>query len=325
LSYQWRRNGSPIAGAINASYTLNPTSSGDNGATFDVVVSNSAGTVTSTLATLTVNAPPPVAPSITTQPANASVTAPAQATFTVVAAGTAPLSYQWWRNGSTIPGATSASYTLNPTAVADNGSTFLVVVSNSAGDATSSVATLTVVEGSGGSAAIDAHFEGGTDGFSYADDLFRATVQPTYASGAQLPAGGFAGGGLQVLLGGINGSNIQKISGGWQRAFTLSATAQTTLTFRYKLSATALKSDRFGQMLVSVNGVLYGVPPNTYVAQVLGGLGGVSSTTGWQQVSINLGSLPAGTHTLALGGYMSGKSASGETVEVVVDDVTVTQ
>jgi uncharacterized repeat protein (TIGR01451 family) len=326
LSYQWRRNGSAIPGAINSSYTLNPTSTGDNGATFDVTVSNSAGSVTSVPATLTVNAPVPVAPSITTQPANITVTAPAQATFSVVAAGTAPLSYQWWRNGAIIAGATNASYTLNPTAVADSGSTFYVVVSNAGGDVTSATATLTVVDdGAGGESVLDAHFEGGTDGFAYADDLFRATAQPNYASGAQLPAGGFAGGGLQVLLGGVNGSNIKAISGGWQRTFSLASTGQTALTFRYKLSATALKSERFGQMLVSVNGVLYGVPPNTYVAQVLGGLGGVSSTTGWQQVSISLGSLPAGTHTLALGGYMSNKSASGETVEVIVDDVSVTQ
>jgi hypothetical protein len=71
--------------------------------------------------------------------------------------------------------------------------------------------------------------------------------------------------------------------------------------------------------------VLYGVPPNTYVAQVFGGLGGVSSTTGWQEAQINLGSLPAGTHVLALGGYLSGKSGSGETVEVVIDEVELTQ
>ena len=176
-----------------------------------------------------------------------------------------------------------------------------------------------------GASVLDIHFDGGTDGFAYADDMFKATVQPIYASGAQLPSGGFSAGGLQVLLGGVNGSNIQKISGGWARTFSLAAAGQTTLTFRYKLSIANLKSERFGQVLVSVNGVLYGVPPNTYVAQLMGGLGGISLTTGWQQVTINLGSLPAGTHTLALGGYLSGKSGSSETVEIVVDDVNLTQ
>ena len=102
----------------------------------------------------------------------------------MVASGTAPLSYQWRRGGVDIAGATSASYVLNPTAVSDNGASFDVVVTNSAGSVTSSAATLTVFEGVT-SAVFEAHFEGGSDGFSYADDLF-GTVQPNYASGSLL-------------------------------------------------------------------------------------------------------------------------------------------
>ena len=225
------------------------------------------------------------------------------------------------------PGRKRASYVLDPTALSDNGALFSVDVSNSVSTITSAAATLTVLDGGGGggSALLEAHFEGGADGFAYADDLFKATTQPSYASGASLAVGGFSGGGVQVLLGGINGSNIQKMSGGWQRSFTVATAAPTTLTFRYKLGIASLKSDRFGQMLVSVNGVLYGVPPNTHVAQLNGGLGGVTATTGWQQVQINLGTLPAGTHILALGGYLSGKSGSSEVSDVIVDDVVVTQ
>ena len=324
LSYQWRRNGTAIPGATNSIYTLNPTVVGDNGATFSVVVTNSAGTITSASATLTVNAAG-VAPGITTQPANVTVTAPAQAGFSVVATGTTPMSYQWRRNGAAIPGATNASYALSPTAVSDSGALFSVVVTNSAGSATSGSATLTVGSGGGGGglALIEAHFDTNADGFAYADDLFRATTQPNYASGEQLAAGGFTGGAVKVLLGGINGSNIQKMSGGWQRSFTLATAAPTTLTFRYKLGITSLKSDRFGQMLVSLNGVLQGVAPNTYIAQLNGGLGGVTATTGWQQVQIDLGTLPAGTHVLSLGGYLSGKSASSEAADVLIDDVVV--
>ena len=95
---------------------LDPTAVADSGASFDVVVSNSVGTVTSAAATLTVNGAP-VPPSITTPPANLTVTAPASASFSVVATGTAPLSYQWRRDGAPIGGANSASYVLNPTAV----------------------------------------------------------------------------------------------------------------------------------------------------------------------------------------------------------------
>jgi O-glycosyl hydrolase len=143
LSYQWQKNGAAISGATGTNYTTPATTSSDNGSTFAVVVSNSAGNVTSSAATLTVNAVP-VAPSITTQPASVTVTAGQTATFSVVAGGTAPLSYQWQKNGAAISGGTSSSYTTPATTSADNGSTFTVVVSNAAGRVTSSSVTLTV-------------------------------------------------------------------------------------------------------------------------------------------------------------------------------------
>ncbi|PYX65751.1 MAG: hypothetical protein DMG78_29455, partial [Acidobacteria bacterium] len=143
LSYQWQKNGANISGATSSSYTTPAATTSDSGSTFDIVVSNSAGTVTSNAATLTVNAAA-VAPTITTQPVNQTVTAGQTATFTVVASGTAPLSYQWQRNGANISGATSSSYTTPATTTADSGSTFRVVVTNTAGSATSNAATLTV-------------------------------------------------------------------------------------------------------------------------------------------------------------------------------------
>ncbi|HSY99688.1 MAG TPA: choice-of-anchor D domain-containing protein, partial [Terriglobales bacterium] len=143
LSYQWQKNGVNIAGATLASYTTPVTATTDSGSTFDVVVSNTAGSVTSSAATLTVNAAV-VAPTITTQPVSQTVTAGQTATFGVVAGGTAPLSYQWQKNGVNIAGATLASYTTPVTATTDSGSTFDVVVSNTAGSLTSTKATLTV-------------------------------------------------------------------------------------------------------------------------------------------------------------------------------------
>ena len=56
LSYQWKRNGTAISGATSSSYTTAATTSSDNGVQFTVVVSNSAGSVTSSAATLTVSA-----------------------------------------------------------------------------------------------------------------------------------------------------------------------------------------------------------------------------------------------------------------------------
>ena len=85
-----------------------------------------------------------VAPSITAQPVSQSVIAGQTATFSVTATGTAPLSYQWRRNGAAVSGATSASYTTSATTSADNGAQFTVAVGNSAGSVISSAATLTV-------------------------------------------------------------------------------------------------------------------------------------------------------------------------------------
>jgi fibronectin type 3 domain-containing protein len=83
------------------------------------------------------------APSITTQPASQTVNAGQSVTFSVVATGTAPLSYQWQKNGSNISGATSSSFTISPAQTSDAGN-YTVVVSNSAGSVTSNTATLTV-------------------------------------------------------------------------------------------------------------------------------------------------------------------------------------
>jgi hypothetical protein len=147
LSYQWQRNNANIANAPNsASYTTPTLLASDSGATFRVIVSNGVNpAATSNSASLTVNAVP-VAPSITTQPANVTVTAGATATFTVVATGTAPLSYQWQENNSNIANApNSPSYTTPTLSTTDSGSTFRVIVSNGVNPAaTSNSATLTV-------------------------------------------------------------------------------------------------------------------------------------------------------------------------------------
>src|SRR5947207_10272939 len=129
LSYQWQRNSVNIAGATAANYTTPATTSSDSGSTFRVVVTNTAGTVTSAAATLTVSAAA-VAPTITTQPVNQTVTAGQTATFAVVASGTATLNYQWQKNRANIAGATAASYRTPVTATTGSGSTFAVVVEN---------------------------------------------------------------------------------------------------------------------------------------------------------------------------------------------------
>src|SRR5215469_6664129 len=143
LSYQWQKNQVNIAGATSASYTTPATTSADNGTNFRVIVTNPVSNVTSSAATLTVNAAGG-GPSITTQPANQTVSFGQTAMFSVTATGTAPLSYQWQKNQVNISGATSASFTTPATTLADNGTSFRVIVTNPVSSVTSSAATLTV-------------------------------------------------------------------------------------------------------------------------------------------------------------------------------------
>jgi hypothetical protein len=141
LSYQWNKNSAAINGATSSSYSTPATAITDNAAQFTVMVSDSVGTVTSSAAVLTVNA---IAPAITAQPTGETVNVGQSATFSVADTGTAPINYQWKRNGTAIAGATSSSYTTPAVATTDNASQFTVGVSNSAGTATSNAAVLTV-------------------------------------------------------------------------------------------------------------------------------------------------------------------------------------
>jgi hypothetical protein len=113
----------------------------------------------------TASTPPPAAtaPAITVQPANQSVPVGQTAAFSVTATGTAPLTYQWQKNGAAISGATTATYTTPATLAGDTGAKFLVVVTNAAGSVTSTAATLTVT-------AVAA---AGTDVLTYKNDLSR--------------------------------------------------------------------------------------------------------------------------------------------------------
>ncbi|MER3465637.1 MAG: hypothetical protein C4329_15710, partial [Chitinophagaceae bacterium] len=83
------------------------------------------------------------APTITTQPTAVTVCAGASASFTVVASGTATLTYQWRKGGTNITGATSATYTIAATTAADAGN-YDVVITNGCGNVTSTAVALTV-------------------------------------------------------------------------------------------------------------------------------------------------------------------------------------
>jgi photosystem II stability/assembly factor-like uncharacterized protein len=178
----------------------------------------------------------------------------------------------------------------------------------------------------GGTTIIDANFDADAGGFVYADDRFRGTGQPAYASGDRIATGGFSGGALRVSLGGIDAAVITNMSGGWARSFDLPAARRLTLSLRVRVTQTAeYEADEVSQGLVSVDGALVGVSPNDFVAQIAGdGNGGAPRTTDWQLVTLDLGTRAAGTHQLAMGGFNSKKTLANESTEVLVDTVTLT-
>jgi len=153
LTYQWQTNnvnvgnGGIVSGATTSTLTLTGVTP-SWALNYRVIVSNAGGSVTSSpAATLTVNVPP----SITTQPSSQTVNQGANASFSVVASGTGPLTYQWQTNnvnvsnGGIVSGATTSTLTL--TGVTPSWAlNYRVIVSNAGGSVTSSpAATLTVI------------------------------------------------------------------------------------------------------------------------------------------------------------------------------------
>jgi hypothetical protein len=142
FTYQWRKDGAAIAGANGATLTLTNTQSAAAGA-YSVVVSNAVGSAVSSNATLSVTPPSPPS-AIAIQPINQTVALGGTATFSASANGTAPLSYQWRKDGAAIVGATASTLAVAAIPVSAAG-TYSVVVSNAFGSATSGNVTLVVV------------------------------------------------------------------------------------------------------------------------------------------------------------------------------------
>ncbi|MCX6894860.1 MAG: leucine-rich repeat protein [Verrucomicrobia bacterium] len=138
LSYQWRLNGAAIAGATANVYTLSPALTNQAGS-YDVVITNLHGGLTSAPAVLTVV----YTPTITGQPTNRTAFVGQTVVIRVGAYGALPLSYQWSFNGTNIDGATNAALMLPGVQSADAGA-YAVVVSNFVDSVTSSTAVLTV-------------------------------------------------------------------------------------------------------------------------------------------------------------------------------------
>lgn len=141
LTYAWQKNGAALGAPNSPTYNIPSLVVGDSG-DYTVVVANASGSVTSSVATLTVSAvaQPPV---ITNQPASTNVAYGSSATFNVGVTGTEPLSYEWRFHGTNI-GGSAAFYTVNNVGP-NNSGPYTVVITNVAGAVTSSPAILTAV------------------------------------------------------------------------------------------------------------------------------------------------------------------------------------
>ena len=138
LGYQWRKDGialtnsSRIFGANLATLSVSSVVQGDTGS-YSVRITNSYGSITSSVALLTVNDPV-----ITTQPLTQVLPAGTNAVFQVVAAGAPPVTYQWYKDGGTlsnggnISGANTTTLTVSNISYSDVGS-YWVRVMNGAG------------------------------------------------------------------------------------------------------------------------------------------------------------------------------------------------
>jgi sugar lactone lactonase YvrE/predicted secreted protein len=240
LAYQWQNSGNgggswtAITGATAATLTLPALTGADNGRQLRVVVSNSAGSVTSAAVTLTVN-PAPAAPVITNQPATSlSVIAGQTATMSVVATGNPTPGYQWQLStdaGATftdIAGATASSYTTPATLTTDSGKRFRARVSNTLGTVTSTTVTLTVATGAapGFSASPADQLANAPDNdFATRTATFTATV-----TGSPTPT-------YQWQLSTDGGSTFSNINGATSLAYTTPPVAMADSGRKFRLVA----------------------------------------------------------------------------------------
>lgn len=139
ITYQWRKNGSPIPGATEDRLMLSALL-GDAGY-YDVIVTNIVGSKTSAQAYFSVLGG---MPKITRQPASRMVAPGAEVTFSVSVAGAAPFAYEWRKGGVKIAGSASAPYFTVAAVAAADAAVYSVKISNSAGSAVSDNATLAV-------------------------------------------------------------------------------------------------------------------------------------------------------------------------------------
>ncbi len=176
-----------------------------------------------------------------------------------------------------------------------------------------------------GSTVIASGFDSGAEGFSYVDDPF-GTARPNNASGTHDAAAGNPGGALRVELGRVNFSG--GFSGGWRHTFSLVAATTVRVTFDWRVATRGgLENDEFSAAVFDLNGTRYGsegTAPALFLGRIYGtGNGAPDIYSAWTPASFDI-PLPAGTHTLTLGGYGNKTTVNTEYTNQWFDNVMVT-
>ncbi|MCB0360312.1 MAG: hypothetical protein KDD44_11775, partial [Bdellovibrionales bacterium] len=171
---------------------------------------------------------------------------------------------------------------------------------------------------------INSNFSQSADGFQYADDSFLQTAHPAYASGNYTATGGATGGGLETRVGGIDRVAISNgMSGGWSRTFNLAQADTVTVSVRYRLFHTLnFEPDECSEALLAIDSTLHGQAGQRYLHRFCGSPQIIDLDSGWQMFSFQT-QLPAGQHTLTIGGFLNGKTTEREEATIWFDDVRV--
>ena len=140
LNYFWFKDGSAITGATNGTLMITNVVLGSQGS-YQAVVTNFAGSVTSRVAALTFNS---VALNIVAQPVSLTATQGTVASFSVLASGVPAITYQWFFGSLPVPEATNSTFSISSVDITNAGN-YRVVVTNDYLALVSSTATLTVV------------------------------------------------------------------------------------------------------------------------------------------------------------------------------------
>jgi trimeric autotransporter adhesin len=294
LTFQWSKDGLNV-GSPSANLVLPSVAVTDSG-NYAVTVTSVFGSVTSNPALLTVEAAQ-VAPSITTQPVPISVVTGSTATFTVAAAGSAPFTFQWRKDGIILAGAVAATLTVPNTREAAAGN-YSVLVSNKVATVASDNAALTVtapvlppVITSPSAAPI------GLNGpFAY---LITATNAPTAFNATGLPAG----------------LSVNTVTGVISGTPTAAGSATVTLT--------ASNPAGVGTLALTLN-VAQPVPVISSAAVVTGragvAFGGytATATNSPTAFAVASGSLPAGLTLNPANGQIAGTPTASGTFNVTL-------